>query len=110
MSVHFFARFEPLPGHESAFRQELLRVLQPTRAEEGCIAIHAFESLREPRRFAIHSEWVDEAAFKLHAGLPHTVQFVRAAEPLLTGPIHGLRTRQIGGGAGRGSAATVSTP
>ena len=25
MSVHFFARFEPLPGKETEFREELLR-------------------------------------------------------------------------------------
>jgi len=52
--------------------------------------------------FAIHSEWVDEAAFELHARLPHTVRFLRAAEELLTHPVQGLRSRQIGGGAGKG--------
>jgi quinol monooxygenase YgiN len=35
-----------------------------------------FESLRQPSVFAIHSEWIDEAAFDLHATLPHTVQFL----------------------------------
>ena len=32
--------------------------------------------------FAIHSEWVDEASFELHATLPHTVRFLAAAETL----------------------------
>jgi quinol monooxygenase YgiN len=50
--------------------------------------------------FAIHSEWVDEAAFERHAQLPHTVRFLEAAEKLLTHPVQGLRTREIGGGAG----------
>ena len=77
------------------FREELLRVIEPTRAEVGCLASHAFESLREPLVFAIHSEWVDEAAFELHARLPHTVRFLRAAEELLTHPVKGLRTREI---------------
>ncbi len=54
--------------------------------------------------FTIHSEWVDEAAFELHAQLPHTVRFMAAAKELLTHPIEGLRTRQIGGGAGAGVA------
>jgi quinol monooxygenase YgiN len=43
------------------FREELLRVVEPTQAEIGCFAIRVFESLREPLVFAIHSEWVDEA-------------------------------------------------
>jgi quinol monooxygenase YgiN len=50
--------------------------------------------------FEVHSEWVDEAAFDLHAELPHTVRFLEAAEGLLTHPVLGLRTQQIGGGPG----------
>jgi len=61
------------------FREELLRIVEPTRAEVGCLTINAFESLREPVVFAIHSEWVDEATFDLHAQSPHTVRFLEAA-------------------------------
>jgi quinol monooxygenase YgiN len=100
LSLHFLVRFEPLPGKEMEFREELLRVVGPSRAEAGCLAIHAFESLREPFVFAIHSEWADEAAFELHVQLPHTVRFLGAAEKLLPHPVQGLRTREIGGGAG----------
>ena len=91
-----FIRFEPLPGKETAFREELLRVVEPTRAEIGCLAIRIFESLRQPFTFAIHSEWVDEAAFELHTQLPHTVRFLGAAAELLTHPVQGLRSREIG--------------
>jgi quinol monooxygenase YgiN len=95
VSVHFFVRLEPVSGKQMEFRQELLRVVEPTRAEIGCVAIRVFESLREPFVFAIHSEWVDEAAFELHAQLPHTVRFLEAAKQLLTHPVHGLRLREI---------------
>ena len=108
MSVHFFVRFEPLPGKEMRFREELLWVNEPSRAEIGCLAVRVFESLREPFVFTIHSEWVDEAAFELHAQLPHTVRFLRAAEELLTHPVQGLRTREIGGGAGQ--TAHINSP
>jgi quinol monooxygenase YgiN len=100
LPVHVFVRFEPSPGKELEFREELLRVVEPTRAEIGCLAIHVFESLRAPFAFAIHSEWVDEAAFELHAQLPHTVRFLGAAAKLLPHPVLGLRTREIGGGGG----------
>jgi quinol monooxygenase YgiN len=100
LSMHFIVRFEPLPGKEGAFREELLRVIEITRTEPDCLGVRAFESIHEPRLFAIYSEWTDEAAFEHHVGLPHTVRFVEAAEKLLTHPIAGLRTREIGGGAG----------
>ena len=102
MSVHFFVRFEPLPNKEAEFREELLRVVEPTRAESGCLAIHVFVSVREPFVFAIHSEWVDEVAFELHAQFPHTVRFLGAAERLLSHAVQGMRAREIGGGAGAG--------
>jgi quinol monooxygenase YgiN len=95
--VHFIVRFEPVVGKEAAFRVELLRAVEASRTEPGCISIRAFESLSEPRQFAIHSEWADEAAFELHAQLPHTVRFLKAAGELLTHPVQGLRTFEIGG-------------
>ena len=95
MSVHFFVRFEPASGNAIEFRQVLLRVVEPSRAEIGCRAIHIYESLRDPVAFAIHSEWADEAAFELHAQLPHTRRFIEAAERLLGHPVRGLRTREI---------------
>ena len=95
--MHCFVRFEPRPGKDRQFREELLRVIKPSRAEAGCVAMHVFESLREPFVFAIHSEWVDEAAFELHARLPHTVRFIAAAETFLSHPVESLRTRQIAG-------------
>jgi quinol monooxygenase YgiN len=105
LSVHVIIRFEPLPGRESAFREELLRVNEPSRAEIGCLRMDVFESLQEPVVFAIHSEWVDEAAFELHATLPHTVQFLAAARGLLARPVQPLRLRKIGGGAGAATRA-----
>jgi quinol monooxygenase YgiN len=95
LSIHFIVRFEPLPGRELAFQEELERVAGPTREELGCLEFRAFASIREPLTFAVHSEWEDEAAFELHASLPHTVKFINAAKELLAHPIEGLRAREI---------------
>lgn len=100
MSVHFFVGLDPKPGKEQEFRDALLRVVEPTRAEVGCLAIDVFESVGPPAVFAIHSEWVDEAAFERHAQLPHTIRFIQAADELLTHAVQGLRTRWIAGGTG----------
>jgi quinol monooxygenase YgiN len=103
LSFHSILHFHPLPGKEAAVLEELLRVNGPSRAEAGCLRIDVFESLREPREFSIHSEWVDEAAFELHATLPHTVRFLAAMETLLPHPVKGIRLRQVGGGKGAAS-------
>jgi quinol monooxygenase YgiN/uncharacterized damage-inducible protein DinB len=88
-------RFEPLPGKTEAFRKELLRVCKCTGTEPSCLGIDAFESVRKPFSFAIHSEWASETAFEHHAKLPHTRRFLRSAGNCLTHPIQGLRLRRI---------------
>lgn len=93
--MHFFVRFEPRPEQAAEFREELMRAVAATREEPGCLRIEAFESLRPPARFSVHSEWVEEAAFDGHTDLPHTVRFLAAAARLLPHPVRGLRTRPL---------------
>jgi len=96
LALHTFVRFEPQPGKVRQLRDELLGLLGPTRAEPGCIRIHLFEALREPFVFYVHSEWVDEAAFDVHAKLPHITRFLGLVGELTTNPVKGIRTKQIG--------------
>jgi quinol monooxygenase YgiN len=104
VSFHYVVRFDPRPGAEGALREVLLGVVEPSRAEAGCLAFHVYESVREPARFAIHSQWVDETAFEVHAAMPHTMRFVAVVEQLTGQPVAGLRSRSIAGGVGAAAA------
>lgn len=95
MPLYIFARLEPLPGKERQLKDELMRVLEPTRAELGCVRINLYESTRGPLTYYIHSEWTDEAAFDAHAEMPHTRRFSAAVEDLITQPLRAVRTKQI---------------
>jgi quinol monooxygenase YgiN len=94
--LFIFARFHGRPGREDALGEALWDVLAPTREEPGCLSIHAFRSIRDPRLFYIHSRWRDEAAFESHAGLPHTVRFVERVESLIDHPLDVTRAERIG--------------
>jgi quinol monooxygenase YgiN len=83
MQLHIFARFHAKPGNESAVEAALRAVVPPTRAESGCLSLNTFRSTRDPQLFYLHSRWVDEAAFDLHATLPHTVTFIETVRPLI---------------------------
>jgi len=96
LALYIFARFEPRPGKTDELREELHRVIEPTRAEPGCVRIQLFETIREPAAFFIHSEWVDEAAFEAHAEMPHVRRFVGAVEELIAHPLEAVRTQRIG--------------
>jgi quinol monooxygenase YgiN len=87
MELYIFARYHAGVGNEAAVADALADVVGPTRAEEGCLDIHAFRSIRDPRLFYIHSRWTDEDAFDAHAALPHTVHFVERVQPLIDHPL-----------------------
>ena len=95
MPLFIFARFHACPGLEDAVADALRDVLGPSSKESGCLSIHAFRSIRDPRLFYIHSCWKDEAAFELHAGLPHTVRFIERVQRLIDHPLDVTRTEQL---------------
>ncbi len=88
MEIHLFARLVAKEPQREAVRQAILAVQQPTRAEPGCLAYHAFHSVRDENEFYIHSRWRDRAAFENHVTLPHTVRFTTEMEQLLAIPLH----------------------
>jgi quinol monooxygenase YgiN len=92
VELFIFVRFHARPGQEGAVAEALRDVLGPSREEEGCLSIQAFRSIRDPRLFYIHSRWTNEAAFDLHARLPHTVRFIERVEPLIDHPVDVTRT------------------
>jgi quinol monooxygenase YgiN len=96
MELFFFARFHARPGNERAVAGALLDVLTPSREEPGCVSIHAYRSIHDPRLFYIHSRWKDEAAFEVHAGLSHTVRFIERVEPLIDHSLDTTRAEKIG--------------
>jgi len=87
MELFLFARFHARPGCEAALREAIQTVERPTRAEPGCLSYQAFQSVRVPGEFYVHSRWRDRAAFELHASLPHTVLFISTVQALIDHPL-----------------------
>ena len=92
MTLTIFARFHAREGQAEAVSAALRAVAPPTRAEAGCLGIAAYRSIQDPRLFHIHSVWTDEAAFEVHAALPHTVRFLETVQPLIDHPLDVSRT------------------
>jgi quinol monooxygenase YgiN len=96
LELYIFARFHAREGQGAAVAAAIRDTIVFTREEPGCLDIHAFHSTRDSRLFYIHSRWKDEAAFDLHATLPHTVRFIARVEPLIDHPLDVTRTEMIG--------------
>lgn len=84
MELVIFARFHAREGQQAAVEAAVREVTSITRElEPGCLAIAPYRSLRDPKLFFIHSRWVDETAFDLHATLPHTARFLERVQRLI---------------------------
>ena len=92
MELFIFGRFHAREGSEDALDAAMRKVIIATREEAGCLEVHGFRSVRDPRLFYLHSHWADEASFEAHAKLPHTVEFLRQVEALLDHPREVSRT------------------
>jgi quinol monooxygenase YgiN len=92
MKLFIFARLHAIAGAEADVESTARAVINATRHESGCLAIHLYQSKRDPRLFYIHSHWRDEAAFEAHAQLPHTRAFIERVNPLIDPPLEVVRT------------------
>lgn len=95
MELHILARFHARAGAEAEAEAALREVVPPSRAEPGCLSIHAFRATRDARLFYIHSIWRDEAAFDVHAGLPHTVRFLARMDAAIDQPREVTRAKLL---------------
>jgi quinol monooxygenase YgiN len=85
--ISTIGRFHAREGCEEAMEQAIRKGWTPSRAEPGCVCVEWFRGIRDPRLFFVHSRWVDQAAFDIHAGMPHTVTFIEEAEALMDHPL-----------------------
>lgn len=95
MEVFVFARLHAAPGKRDEVHRAMFEVQLPTRQEPGCLAYGAFQSLRDPDEFYIHSRWQGMAVFDIHAELPHTTRFIHALGPLLDHPFQATVSEQL---------------
>ena len=95
MEMRLIGRFHVKEGSEAQAGAALREVVPATRAESGCLVIHALRSKSDPRLFFIHSRWQDETAFEGHAHQPHTIEFVEKMEKLIDHPWDTTRAEVI---------------
>lgn len=75
------------PGHREQLRQSLLALIEPTRAEPGCLDYVLFELQDEPGTFYMREAFTNPAALDIHKATPHFRAFAARAGELLAEPL-----------------------
>lgn len=66
-SLTVIAHIRAKPGQESRVRQILEGLLDPTRAEAGCINYDLHQSQTDPSLFVFYENWESEGHLEAHA-------------------------------------------
>jgi quinol monooxygenase YgiN len=94
--VTVVVRLKAKAGMEARVRQELLNLLAPTRAEQGCINFGMHQDPVDAAPFLLHENWVSEDDLKRHFETPHIKRWIEEAKALLAEPMKLTRWRKVG--------------
>ena len=94
--VTVVARAKAKPGKEEQVKQELLKLLSPTRAEDGCINYDMHESIDHAGQFLFHENWESRKSLDRHLATAHVQNFLRQADQLLAEPVEITLWKQVG--------------
>ena len=70
-TLQVIARVVARPDTVDAVKQILVSMLEPTRAEPGCLVYELLQCQDDPTDFTFVEEWTDSAALERHAASPH---------------------------------------
>jgi quinol monooxygenase YgiN len=83
------------PGREDDLKIELLRMVEATRREEGCVQYDLHVGTDQPGSFVFYENWTSREALDRHAASPHLQAFGAKAPELLAQPTRVLTCTRI---------------
>ncbi|WP_199091322.1 putative quinol monooxygenase [Bosea sp. ASV33] len=82
-------------GRREDLRAALLALIEPTRAEVGCLDYVLFEQRDEPGTFYMREAFRNRAALDTHIATPHFQAFAAGMEALLAEPLRLIVLDQV---------------
>lgn len=70
-TIRVVARVVALPDKVEEVKSVLLRLIEPTRQEEGCIVYELLHSYEDPTDFTFVEEWESQALLDTHMASAH---------------------------------------
>ncbi len=94
-SVQIVAHIVAREGEETRVLAELEKLIEPTRAEPGCLKYELFVNKENPADFVFVEEYESDAAFQSHMDSKHVAAAIAQAVPLLAAPPDIRRYRRV---------------
>lgn len=71
------------PGQEEQLRDELIKLIKPSRAEKGCKQYELHKSLEEKGTYVFYESWADEDAIIAHVNTDHYQTYLKNIETII---------------------------
>ena len=94
-TVHIVAHIVARDGEEARVQAHLEKLIEPTRAEPGCLRYELFVNKEKPGDFLFVEEYASDAAFQAHMDSKHVAAAIAGAVPLLAVPPDIRRYRRL---------------
>jgi quinol monooxygenase YgiN len=101
--IHILARHFARPDTIDEVRRILLSLIEPSRAEPGCLKYGLFQNADDPTDFTFVETFASEDALKVHAAAPYIAGLGPQLKDLVARPSEVSRYRAIAADPGRGS-------
>ncbi|MEQ1946641.1 MAG: putative quinol monooxygenase [Bryobacteraceae bacterium] len=82
-----FAFLKAKPGFEAELQAEMLKVVDLTRQEQGCVQYDLHVDANDSTSFGYYEIWESDEALAAHAKAPHMDAFRHFREGKLDGPV-----------------------
>ncbi|MGB5212828.1 MAG: putative quinol monooxygenase [Anderseniella sp.] len=80
MSLTILAQITAVPGKEALVRSELERLVDITRAEEGCEQYDLHQDNENPGLIVFYENWQSRELWQQHMSAPHLAAYMAATE------------------------------
>jgi quinol monooxygenase YgiN len=94
-TLHVVARAIARKGAVSQVREQFESLVEPTRAEPGCLSYELLVHENNPAEFVFVQEYENEAAFEAHLASAHVTAMLEVVMPLLAEPPDIRRYRRV---------------
>ncbi len=77
------ARIEANKEHVELVKSELLKLIEPTRKEQGCLQYDLHQDNQRPEVFVFYENWESKALLETHLANTHIQAYLKATEGLV---------------------------
>ncbi|MFR9651742.1 MAG: putative quinol monooxygenase [Rikenellaceae bacterium] len=74
------ARITAKPGNRELVKSELIKLIEPTRAEKGCMMYTLHEDNENENFFLFFEKWESYDLWQVHMGQPGLAEYSKATE------------------------------